>query len=113
MTSRITRRSIRLRSALVAVGAWKTCGYIAAQSDNGLSVCLRERAKATGFPGMVLFLCRFHSPQLLFPLFLQRASYQPIFWLYCLILPLCSLGLISCAFQPEFPLLAFRLLLLL
>ena len=62
---------------------------------------------------MVLFFRRFHGTQLLFPLLLQRTSYQPVFRFHCLILPFGSLGLVAGALQAEFPLLAFSLLLLL
>ena len=47
-----------------------TGALIAAQGYNGLAIRLSESAKATGFPGMVLFLHRFHRTKSLFPLLL-------------------------------------------
>jgi len=112
MTSRITRRTICLRSVLPVVGAWKTCGEIAAQGHNGLAIRLREGDKATAFPRMILFLRGFHCTKPLFPLLRKLASHQAVFWLDRLILPLGPLGEVSSTLQAQLPLSGFGLLLL-
>lgn len=83
----------------MVVGAWKTRRYIAAQGHNGLAIRLREGAKATGFPGVILFLYGFRGPEPFFPLLRKLASYQAIFWLDRLILPLGPLGEVSSTLQ--------------
>jgi hypothetical protein len=61
---------------------------------------------------VILFLDGFHGPKLLFPLPLQRASHQAVFWLDRLVLSFGPLGLVARTLQAQLPLLAFGLLLL-